>query len=160
MNATSSLYRPVVQLLQDAFGQRLRTVVLFGSQARGDALMDSDRDLFVVVTGLPRDPMTINRAVRFPLLPILGQLPGSIAFVAKTPDEVQANLSPLLLDVCVEGICLYGQDYFEPYRRSALAALKSSGMERLDVGGVRMWVLPQGPSLDWELNWEGFRERV
>jgi uncharacterized protein len=38
--------------LQARFGDRLREIVLFGSQARGDAHEESDVDVLVVVDGL------------------------------------------------------------------------------------------------------------
>jgi uncharacterized protein len=39
------------QLLAQAFGRRLRGVVLFGSQARGESRADSDIDLLVLLDG-------------------------------------------------------------------------------------------------------------
>jgi uncharacterized protein len=153
-------YERILTALQDAFGDRLKTVVLFGSQARQDAHAGSDHDLFVVIEDLPRDPLARNRLVRNTLLPILDRLPGAIGFVAKTPSEVEANLTPLLLDVCTEGVCLYGADYFDPYRQKAMAALHHSGLRRRKAGGVRMWVFPKAPSGEWELEWGGYREGV
>ena len=38
-------------LLRKAFGQRFRGVVLYGSEARGDAQDDSDVDLLVLLSG-------------------------------------------------------------------------------------------------------------
>jgi len=151
-------YRPIVQMLKDAFAERLKTAVLFGSQARGEAQPNSDHDIFIVIEDLPRDPLARSRIVRTPLLPILDCLPGPIGFVAKTPDEVEANLTPLLLDVCVEGVCLYGASYFEPYRQKALAALRQSGLRRHRVGKSLMWRLPQAPTGEWELSWQGSEE--
>jgi hypothetical protein len=151
-------YRLVVQVLEEAFAGRLRAVVLFGSQARGEAQPDSDHDLCLVIEGLPADPLARQRAVREILLPILDRLPGPITFLAKTPEEVAANLTPLLLDVCVDGICLYGAAYFEPYRQKALAALGQSKLRRRRVGGALMWLFDQMPVTDWELSWEGYFE--
>jgi uncharacterized protein len=147
-------------MLVYTFAERLKTVVLFGSQARNEASADSDHDLLVVIAGLPADPLFRQRAVRSVLLSILDQLPGSINFVAKPPEEVAANLTPLLLDVCVDGICLYGADYFEPYRQRALTALRQSNLQRRRVGGVSMWIFPQLPPFDWEFSWEGYFERT
>jgi len=152
-------YRPIVQALESAFTEQFKTMVLFGSQARGEGQPESDHDLFVVIEGLPREPLARLRAVRATtLLPILNDLPGPVGFVAKTPDEVAANLTPLLLDVCVEGVCLYGASYFCPYRQKALAALRRSGLRRRRIGGELMWLFPRLPAGDWELSWEGYRE--
>ena len=152
-------YRPVVQALADTFADRLKAVVLFGSQARGQAGPASDHDLCVVIEGLSGDPLVRQRTVRSVLLPILDQLPGPISFLPKTPHEVAANLTALMLDVCVDGICLHGPAYFEPYRQRALSALRQSRLRRQEMGGTLMWVFPQMPSADWELSWEGYLER-
>jgi predicted nucleotidyltransferase len=123
-------YQPVVQALMDKFGDRLRAVVLFGSQARRDAQPESDHDLFVIIDGLPEEPVSRQSEVRSVLLPILSQTPGQVSFVAKTPQEFEANLTPLMLDVSVDGICLFGEHHFEPYRRRALAAIEQAGLQR------------------------------
>jgi uncharacterized protein len=156
--AVEERYRSVVQALEHRFGECLVTVVLFGSQARGAARPDSDHDLFVVIEDLPQDPLARSRTVRTALMPILDRLPGPTGFVAKTPVEVQAGLTPLLLDVCTEGVCLYGASYFEPLRQKALSALRQSGLHRRRMGGSLMWLFPRAPTGDWELSWEGYRE--
>ena len=152
-------YSPLVQSLQDKYGDRLKTVALFGSQARREARQNSDHDVFAVIDGLPRDPIARQRDVRGILLPILENLPGSIAFVARTPEEVNANLTPLMLDICVDGICLHGDSVFGEYRRKALNALKQAGLRRRHLAGAWMWVFPHLPTRDWELNWDGYYER-
>jgi predicted nucleotidyltransferase len=159
-NKLEQQYHPIIQSLESHFSKRLKTVVLFGSQARGEAKPNSDHDLFIVVDDLPTEPLARQRAVRTTLLPILNDLPGSINFVAKRPDEVTANLTPLLLDVCVDGICLYGEIYFQPYREKALATLRQAGLHRHKLDNTYMWLFPQLPTNDWELTWEGYRERT
>lgn len=150
-------YDLVVQALIAAFSERLKTVVLFGSYARGEARSDSDHDLLVVIETLPADPVIRQRTVRQALLPILDRFPDAISLIAKTPEEVALNLTPLLVDVCVDGICLYGASYFEPYRGLGIAALNQSDLKRQRVGGTLMWLAPS-PSRDWELSWEGYFE--
>lgn len=154
------VYRSLIQSLLDRYGVRLKTVALFGSQARHEAGPDSDHDIFVVVEGLPIEPLARQREVRGVLLAILDDLPGSISFVAKTPAEVETNLTPLILDICVDGICLYGDPYFEEYRQKALAALEQAGMRRRRLAGTWMWVFPKLPTNQWDLNWEGYHERA
>ena len=154
------VYRSLIQSLLNKYGSRLRTAALFGSQARHEARPDSDHDIFVVVDGLPGEPLARQRDVRGILLGILDDLPGSISFVAKTPVEVEANLTPLMLDICVDGICLYGDPFFDKYRQKALAALRQAGLRRRRLAGAWMWVFPSMPAKPWDLSWEGYHERV
>jgi predicted nucleotidyltransferase len=147
-------YGNLVEALKILFRERLKTVVLFGSRARGQVSSQSDHDLFVVIDGLPSDPILRARKVRQAIL----EAPLHASLVAKTPREIEANLTPLILDVCVDGICLYGQEYFETYRRKALKALRESGLERKQVGREWMWRFRRVPASEWELTWEGFRE--
>lgn len=153
-------YAPVVTELRQTFGTRLKTVVLFGSQARGDATTESDHDLFVVVQDLPIEPIARQRLLRGVLLPILHALSGSVAFIGRTPEEFAATVTPLLLDICTDGICLFGSNFFEPYRRKVLATVRRAGLEREELGEDRVWMFREQPARNWELSWEGFREGV
>lgn len=147
-------YRPVSQNLIAAFGQRLKCIVLFGSQARSKHVLERDHDIFVVVANLPQNPLHRLKEIRKTILDI----PLQINFVAKTPQEVDANLTPLLLEICVDGICLHGEEYFEEYRKRALNALQQSGLQRKRLGKEWYWQFPKAPQKDWELTWDGFYE--
>ncbi len=153
-------YAPVVRELHRNFGARLKTVVLFGSRARDEAKMESDHDIFVVVEGLPGEPVARQRLLRLSLLPILDTLPGAVSLIGRTPEEFSAALTPLVLDVCTDGICLWGREFFEPYRRKAMSAVHDAQLERKQWGQDRVWVFRQQPVGNWELSWEGFREGV
>jgi len=152
-------YESLLDALRLAFGEDLRCVVLFGSRARGEAHAQSDHDLLVVANGLPKDPVKRQRALTAPLVSVLDQVPGPVAFVGKTAEEFEADISPLVLDACVDGVCLWGETYFGPWRRKALLSLRDSGLVRERLGRTRMWLFPGKAPRDWELTWEGYRER-
>ena len=48
------LIRRIKAALQDAFGDRLQGIVLYGAEARGEAGPDSDVDLLVILDRVPR----------------------------------------------------------------------------------------------------------
>ncbi len=152
-------YTVLLNALQRAFGSRLKTAVLFGSQARNEARPNSDHDVFVVVEGLLREPVGRQQELRAALRDSLADLPGSISLVGRTPSEFESDLTPLYVDICSDGVCLYGESYFEPFRKRALAGLKASGMKRQRIGNTLYWMFTDGRVRDWEWTWDGYHER-
>ncbi len=148
------IYAPLINNLKKAFGNRLKTVVLFGSRARKQVKEESDHDIFMIIKNLPNKPLERQKQIRT----AIWDIPLRLNTIAKTPEEFEKNLTPLILEVCVDGICLYGKDYFEPYRKKALNALKSSGLKRKRVGQEWYWHFERIPNKEWELTWEGFHE--
>jgi predicted nucleotidyltransferase len=55
-----SLLRRVKVLLEAAFGNRLQGIVLYGSEARGEATPDSDIDILVLLAG----PIALGKDLR------------------------------------------------------------------------------------------------
>lgn len=153
-------YSVLVQTLLERFGERLQTVVLFGSRSRGEAHTDSDHDILAVIEGLPQDPLARQREVMAALLPQLLCLPGRLSLIAKTPQEVNGHLTPLMIDVCMDGIGLYGQAHFESLRSKVVYALRDAGLQRRRLAGTWMWMFPSLPKKEWDLTWEGYREHV
>ena len=133
---------------------RLKVVVLFGSRSRGKVKEDRDHDIFMIIKDLPENPIIRQKEVRT----AIWNIGLRINTIAKTPEEVDANLTPLLLEICVDGICLYGDDYFKPYQNMALRAIQQAGLKRKKVGSEWYWRFNKVPSKEWELTWEGFRE--
>jgi len=153
-------YSVLVHALAAHFCQRLKMIVLFGSQSRGEARPDSDHDIFVVIEGLAQDPLARQREVLAPLLPELLRLPERLSVIAKTPQELWGELTPLVVDVGVDGIALYGQPYFESLRSKVLRALRRAGLQRRRIAGTWMWMFPALPEEDWVMTWGGFCEHV
>ena len=90
------VYDELILSLTKSFGDHLKTVVLFGSRARNMASENSDHDIFVIIEGLPDDPLHRLKRVRHAVM----EVPLRVNFITKTPEEVAANLSPLFLDIC------------------------------------------------------------
>lgn len=153
-------YSILVHTLVEHFGKRLKMMVLFGSQSRGDARPDSDHDIFVVAESLPQDPLARHREVMEPLLPVLLRLPERLSVIAKTPQELLGHLTPLVVDVCMDGIDLYGHAYFKVLQTKVMQALRDAGLQRRRLAGTWMWMFPALPEKDWAVTWEGYRERV
>lgn len=153
-------YDILVKTLHSHFGERLKTIVLFGSRSRAESHVDSDHDIFIVVENLPQDPLARQRVITAPLLPVLVDLPEGVALIAKTPQELQGALSSLLIDVCIDGISLYGDACFSNLRSKVMQALQSSGLERRRLADTWMWILPSIPAKDWSVTWEGYHEHV
>jgi uncharacterized protein len=89
--------------LEEIYGPRLAHLVLFGSQARGDALPDSDVDVMVVLHG-PVNPLEEARRIsRF-----RGELclrhSVVITCVYLSAEDARSVDSPLLQNVRAEGV--------------------------------------------------------
>ncbi len=144
-NNINTDYTVLVDTLARHFGDQLKMVVLFGSRSRGQARQDSDHDIFVVIEGLPQDPLARQRAVMAPLLPELLRLPERLSVIAKTPQELTKNLTPLLADICTDGIGLYGQAGFEALQATMLQKLREAGLRHRRLAGAWMWMFPSLP---------------
>lgn len=97
-----------------ALGERLVSVVVYGSVARCEARPDSDLDLLVVAKDLPR-PLRERRA---PILEAYAECrpaepdpPIPLSLVVKTPEEAE-HTSPLYLDMVEDAVLLVDEDDF------------------------------------------------
>ena len=102
MNKRERLSR-IKSMLQDAFPQRLRGVVLYGSEARGTAEPDSDIDLLVLLTG----PVNRRRDLWIciqALYPLVLELERPIHAKPVDVEQYEAQKWPLYRDVKREGI--------------------------------------------------------
>lgn len=97
------LLAEVRRRLEALYGPRLVRVVLFGSQARGDAEPGSDIDVLVVLKGPVQAGEEIRRSGRITAeLSLENNVVISRTFVSE--DRFEGEQSPLLINVRREGI--------------------------------------------------------
>jgi len=142
----------VVPALRNALGDRLRSVVLFGSRARGDHHPESDWDLLVIAELLPTRPLERYREVKSALPP---GARGAVAVLATTAEEFEAHLPEIYLDIALDGQILLDRDGYAAGRFAELRRIMDkSGLyrERTPAGDVWKWRVP--PREPWSIEWE------
>lgn len=133
----------------DVYHERLVSLAVFGSVARGTMGPDSDIDLLLVADGLPngRIPrVTEFEAIEHQLASLLGEaarrgVNTSISPVFKTPKEL-AYGSPLFLDMTEEVLILQDRDaVLRDYLEKLRKRMKALGSRRIRKGGGYYWLL-------------------
>ena len=96
--------------LLEGLGEKLFSVILYGSAARGEQNEWSDLDIYVLAQGLPESPI---RRVMF-LKGLLADLKTEkkVSIRGKTPEEFGKPILPLYLDLAAEGVVLYDKANF------------------------------------------------
>ena len=144
--------RQTIEALLKALDNCLVAVILFGSQARGEASAGSDWDLLVIAEGLPERHFERHLYLKRLLPP---RWRGAVSLLAKTPDEFEAHLPSLYLDIALDGQILYDPRGYAVERLAALRDLiEESGLyrERTEAGDVWRW--QKEPSGPWALEWK------
>ncbi|MBI4668844.1 MAG: nucleotidyltransferase domain-containing protein [Elusimicrobia bacterium] len=145
----------VLEAWKKAFAKELVAVVLFGSRARGDYDSHSDWDLFVVFTNPPQNPWERVRMLRMAMP--AGHPP--LNLLVHSPREIDRDISPLFLDVVLDGRVLYDpENFFKERKTKALRIIQGAGLERRRVKNEFFWQWKAPPSGRWELTWNGFCE--
>ena len=143
------LVTKVVAAVQAVYAERLVSIVLYGSVARGTMRPDSDLDLLIVARDLPRGRLkrveefeSIERTMAEDFRHAASQgITTTLAPVFKTPEEVLAG-SPLFLDMVEDARVLHDRSGFFSQE---LARLRNRLAE---LGAKRIW---QGKTWHWDL---------
>jgi predicted nucleotidyltransferase len=102
--ANSALLDELRDRLSRAYGERLSTIVLFGSEARGEAGPESDIDLLVVLERLVGDYGDELERALSAVYPVSLRLGRRISVKPLTRHEYDRGDSPLLREVRRSGI--------------------------------------------------------
>ena len=142
----------VLAALKQGLVDRLVAVVLFGSRARGDAHEASDWDLLLIARDLPPKPFQRHLYLKR-MLP--EDWRGRVALLAKTPEEFEAYLPEIVLDIALDGIILYDSHGYMAERLARLRRLlRERGLHRIQVGRDFIWRWERFPGVHWSLDWE------
>jgi len=143
---------PVVESLRAGLGEDLLAMVLFGSRARGKVRPDSDWDLLLIAENLPDSPWRRQQQI-LALLPQAWR--HQVNILAHTSSEWFARVTPLALDIALDGIVLY--DNSQNVLSARLSALREQlshlGLERHAVENEWLWLWRDEPQRHWELEW-------
>ncbi|MEM4616765.1 MAG: nucleotidyltransferase domain-containing protein [Archaeoglobaceae archaeon] len=142
-----SILEKLLEALKEKYNERLISVVLFGSVARGEARRDSDIDLLLVIEGLPKS--RLKRQEEFlevesnlvEMIEALEDYTIEISPIMKTPDEV-AKYPPILLDMVEDAIILHDRnDFFKNLIEDLRKKLEKLGAKRVRMGKKWFWIL-------------------
>lgn len=131
----------IVDKLKEGLGERLISVMLYGSVSRGEAKESSDLDVYVIARELPESPIRRSFFLK-------GLLAGCgvrrrISIRGKTPEEFRGEILPLYLDLATDAQILYDRENFA---RETLRKIR----ERIESVGLVRYRTQRG-YLGWKL---------
>lgn len=136
--------------IKSFYGERLVSVVVYGSVARETQTFDSDLDVLIIAEGLPtgrikriREFDSIEERIE-PFLKLLRQQDGIhtyISTIIKSPEEAERG-SPLFLDMVEDARILFDRNgFFNGVLERLRRRLKELGARRIWRGNAWYWDL-------------------
>ncbi len=136
-----SLLEKLVELLSKSLGDKLVSVVVYGSVARGSARKDSDVDVLIIAESLPKSRMMRQQLfleVENKLEPVIDELWNMGFYVDFSPVilsvEEASRIRPIYLDMVEDSVILYDKDGFF---NNIISRLREKLRE---LGSKRIWV--------------------
>lgn len=151
----SQLIRRFCELLYEKFDQRLLSVVLFGSVARGNWSENSDIDLLIVVEGWEgkavwervRELRAVERRLEKSSEYLNALRAGYTPLIQPYPlDPYEAKkFNKIYLDLVIDGIIIYDKDEFiERIMDSLRKELEKIGAKKITLpNGQHYWILKE-----------------
>jgi hypothetical protein len=136
-----------VELLETRFGPDLISVVVFGSQARGEAKPESDVDVLIVIRGLPRNRFERYGGFRDLARAVSDTFAKDVAPILLTPEEAE-RVKPYYLGMLSGHVVLCDRDgFFAGVLERLRRRLAELGSRRyVDKDGYEYWDLKP----DWK----------
>jgi hypothetical protein len=137
-----------IRLMEREWKEKLVSVVVFGSYARGQARPESDLDLLLVRTDLPKSRLT-RRHLLYQLERRIGHhFTDTVCSIILTPEEAQ-TVKPYYLGMLSGHMILFDRDnFFAGVLERLRKRLKELGSERrYDPDGYEYWILKKNAKL-------------
>ena len=155
------LIKEYCKIVLSYYGSKVKSICLFGSVARGEATLESDIDMLVVIKDLPEDMgkrfdeaaqlfQKLRRTDAYKSMRKLGRS-GFISDIFLTPEEVRSH-PPILLDLTEEGIILYDkEDFLQKVLEEIKIRLSQLGAKKVKAKKGHYWVLKPDAQLGEEI---------
>ena len=107
-----------------------RTIILFGSYARGNFTESSDIDLCLIAENMPKDELTRRTMPDMPRVP-------KVRVIGFSPEEFIEYLKGtrfLAFDIVADGIVIYDDDLYRKLRETYDEVVEKHGISRLRHG--------------------------
>jgi len=135
----SPFLEEVKRLSQEYWGERLTSLVVFGSYARGEVSLASDLDLLVIVQKATNSFRARSLAFAEYLEKNLKASPSlDVSPCVFTEDELK-TFHPLLLDIRKHHLVLYDKGFFKELLESLNKLYKEGAFEELKSGSQTYW---------------------
>lgn len=135
--------------LKEKLGEKLVSVVLFGSVARKEADRFSDVDLIVVCHDLPRTRLSRTEILEEPDRAVEAFLESlwkqgvytDVIPILKTPEEAE-KIVPLYFDLVEDAVILFDREnFFARILERVKSSLERLHAQRRRIGSIRYWDL-------------------
>lgn len=145
-----NLIDSTLKRLIEVFGEKLVSLVIYGSVARGDFRKGSDVDMLVIIEELPKSRLERSRLfverVEKNLDPLLDKLYEEGYYITLTPIiktvEEAKHISPIYLDMVEDAVIVYDRgEFFRKVLDKLSDKLKELNAERVYVGKKWYWRL-------------------